>query len=87
MYFADFQSFAQAQEQAKSVVVLVDKTDGDVVTGSPVPVECYSQLMSDIALCDELKTVFAVWVRDEYCGYLIFVPYDKIAAIRVKFIK
>lgn len=87
MYFADFQSFAQAQESAKSVVVVVDLTEGGVVTGSPVPVECYNQLMADIATCDELKTVFAVWVRDEVNGYLTFIPYDKIAAIRVKFIK
>lgn len=87
MYFADFQSFAQAQESAKSVVVVIDLTSGNVVTGSPVPVECYGQLMADIAACDELKTVFTVWVRDAGEGYLAFVPYDKIAAIRVKFIK
>lgn len=87
MYFADFQSFAQAQESAKSVVVVIDLTSGNVVTGSPVPVECYNQLMVDIATCDELKTAFALWVRDEVNGYLMFIPYDKIAAIRVKFIK
>lgn len=87
MYFADFQSFAQAQESAKSVVVVVDLTNGNVVTGSPVPVECYNQLMADIATADELKTAFAVWVRDTGDGSLVFIPYDKIAAIRVRFVK
>ncbi len=86
MYFADFQSFIQTQENSKSFIVEVELVGGGTEVGSPVPAECYAQLMADIAVCDELKTAFALWSRDgTKGGALIFIPYDKIKSIHVRF--
>ena len=87
MYFADFQSFMQTQESSKSFIVEVDLVDGGTEIGSPVPKDCYAQLMADIAVCDELKTAFALWRRDgTKSGTLNFIPYDKIKLVRVRFV-
>ena len=88
MYFADFQSFTQTQESSKSFVVEVDLVNGGTEVGSPVPRECYTQLMADIAVCDELKTAFALWMRDGIKGGMLsFIPYDNIKVIRVRFVQ
>lgn len=88
MYFADFQSFIQTQESSKSLVVEVDLVGGGTEVGSPVPNECYAQLMTDIATCDEIKNAFALWARGGSGGGLLtFIPYDKIKVIRVQFVQ
>lgn len=87
MYFTDFQSFTQTQESSKSFIVEVDLVGGGTEVGSPVPRDCYAQLMADISVCDELKTTFALWARDgSKSGILNFIPYDKIKLIRVRFV-
>lgn len=87
MYFTDFDSFTIAKNSAKSFIVTVALVDGSVMEGSGIPAVCYNQLMADIATCDELKTAFALWSRGMGEGDLTFIPYDKIKAIQVRFVR
>lgn len=87
MYFTEFDSFKLAKDSAKSFSVSVTLVDGSVIEGSGIPAVCYDQLMADIATCDELKTVFALWSRGMGNGDLTFIPYDKIKAIQVRFVR
>lgn len=86
MYFTEFESFTQAQESAKSFAIEVMLVDGSRVMSSVFPPNVYGQALADIAAVEELKTMLAVWNRDQgTSGAITFIPYERIQTINILF--
>lgn len=86
MYFTNFESFTQAQENAKSFAIEVVLVDGSRVLSSVFPPDVYSQALADIGTVEELKTMLAIWDRIQgTSGAVTFIPYERIQTINILF--
>lgn len=92
MYFFDFESYKQVADSAKSVTIVVTRTDGEMVKSSPIPLAAYATVMEAIVHCQDTRTPLMIWERitsglivGPSFPRIIIIPFEQIRSIDLVF--
>lgn len=82
IYFSQFDSFRNTTNDCKSFTIAVDRTVGEPITSSPIPLEALESVLEDLVAVEGGSPLY-LWKGPSH--ELIIVPSQLISAVRLMF--
>lgn len=83
MYFSNFDSFQKAKMDGKSLTIMVDRSNGETLSSSPIPMESLAEVIEELEAVEQGGPVH-LWKGPQ--KELVIVPNHQVMAVRVVFL-
>lgn len=83
MYFSNFDSFQTAKTDGKSLTIMVERSNGETLSSSPIPMDCLAEVIEELEAVEQGGPVH-LWRASDRS--LIVVPSSQIASIQLVFV-